>query len=149
MDELFSKDPKDWEYDSNPLERDVAQPYAQKFWEAGNQIVLLMFGAAFGTYVILAQSPELRNKAIDHIWFLVLLALAGNATLGYLLWRMACHEYRLTRCYSEHPGLLDAIWSAFHMRIWLMVVNLSIYICVLIWVLKSTPVGITASITLT
>lgn len=134
--DLFSKDPSNADYDANSLDRETAQPYSQKFWDAGNQIVLLAYGAAFGTYLILAQYDKLRNPAIDHKIALIALALLGNAALMYLLWRMACHEYRLTRTYTKNPVLIDAIWSALHMRLVLVAVNLLIYVFVLTVILK-------------
>ncbi|NKK60700.1 hypothetical protein GFM44_33250 [Rhizobium leguminosarum bv. viciae] len=134
--DLFSKDPKDFAYSSNPLDREIAQSYAQRFWDAGNQTVLLIYAAAFGVYVALGQYPELRNRTLDHEGALVVLALLGNAALIFLLWRMACHEYRLTRTYSEHPLLIDAIWSALHMRITLVCINAAINLFVLTSILK-------------
>lgn len=136
--DMFSKNPKDIDYDLVPLDLKTAQSYAQKFWDAGNQVVLLVYAAAFGMYVALGQSIELRNRAVYHESKLVGLALLGNAALIFLLWRMSCHEYRLTRTYTKHPLLIDALWSAFHMRIVLVIVNLAIYLFVLTVVLKST-----------
>lgn len=137
--DLFRKDPTWWTYADHQLDREAAQSYAQRFWEAANQVVVLTFGAAFGFYIIVGQSIDLRNNAVDHRLLLTGLALCGNAALGFLVWRMACHEYRLTRCYSDHPGLIDAVWSAFDMRVGLLVANLIIYFIVLWGVLKTIP----------
>ncbi|MBX5164792.1 hypothetical protein [Rhizobium sp. NZLR4b] len=134
--DLFSVNPKEVNYETHPLDRETALPYAQKFWEAGNQVVLLIYAAAFGFYIALSQREDLSSIAIQHRFELIAIAIFGNAALIYLLWRMACHEYRLTRTYTTNPLLADAIWSALHMRIGLVVVNLSLYLYVLLKVLE-------------
>jgi hypothetical protein len=88
---IFSKDREDIDYrtNENKLNAAVAQPYAQKFWDAGNQIVLLVYAAAFGFYIVVAQYPEARGKAVEHVLQLVGLALGGNVLLTILLVRLA------------------------------------------------------------
>ncbi|KAA9387724.1 hypothetical protein [Neorhizobium galegae] len=135
--DLFSKDPKTADYDAYPLDRETAQPYAQKFWDAGNQIVLLAYASAFGLYVVLAYNQNnVRGLATQYWIAVVVVAIVGNSLLFFLLWRMACHEYRLTRTYTTNPLLIDAVWSALHMRIGLMIFNLALYVYVLTMVLK-------------
>ena len=40
---------------------DLTQEYAQDYWDAGNQIVRLLFGLTFGVYVILALNKDVRT----------------------------------------------------------------------------------------
>ncbi|TBC98984.1 hypothetical protein ELH24_10070 [Rhizobium ruizarguesonis] len=135
--DLFSKDPKNADYDAYPLDREIAQPYAQRFWDAGNQIVLLAYASAFGLYVALASNQaNVRALASQHWLALIAVAVVGNSLLFFLLWRMACHEYRLTRTYTTNPLLIDAVWSALHMRVGLLVFNLGLYLYVLTMILK-------------
>ncbi|WP_413710652.1 hypothetical protein [Rhizobium sp. Rhizsp82] len=132
------KDPKpNYDYETDATNLPAMQPYAHKFWESANQVVALIYAAAFGVYLALSQGEKALAAAREHVTGLCFLAIAGNAGLVVLLVRMAVHEYRFTRKYSNDPVLIDGVWSAMHMRIALVLINLGIYLYVILWVIAS------------
>ncbi|MGO8313845.1 hypothetical protein ACC827_26550 [Rhizobium ruizarguesonis] len=115
--------------------------YSQKFFDAGNQVVALMYGLAFGFYLAVGEHESLEHAAASWRWVLLGMAFAGNIAVGYLIFRLACHERRLIRTYSQNPILHDAVWSAWHMRAGLLAVNFLMYAFVVGAVLQPAPDG--------
>ena len=66
---------------------EIALAYSQKFWEAGNLIVIMMFTLAFAVYLALIQFCNARRYVAetDNFIILVVLAFVGNGALIYLL----------------------------------------------------------------
>jgi hypothetical protein len=73
---------------------EIALAYSQKFWEAGNLIVIMMFTLAFAVYLALIQFCNARRYVAetDNFIILVVLAFVGNGALIYLLEKLCQHE---------------------------------------------------------
>jgi hypothetical protein len=119
-------------------EAELGLNYVHDFWESGNHVVGLTFAASFGFYLIIAQNPQLRTLAFNRRSELAFLAVFGNAALAFLLFRLVVHEYRLVSALTANATALDAVWSAFEMRMTLLVVNLAIYLWIVLLVVKSS-----------
>jgi hypothetical protein len=120
-------------------EIDLAAVYAQKFWDAGNSIVTLMFALALAVYATLASSAPVRCLA--HRWWgpLIAVAVIGNVGLGFALWRLMIHEARLLGLVTDNATLLDAVVSAFHIRAVMLAINTTLYLVVIALVYYYTP----------
>ena len=105
--------------------------YAQKFWEAGDSVVVLMFGLAFSVYVALSRFPLVRYWAAKYFYWLFVIAIVGNTGLLIVLWCLSVHEVRLIEAVTKDPFLIDAVVSAFHIRLGLFLFNLAMYLTVL------------------
>ncbi|CDN53805.1 Hypothetical protein RG1141_CH14580 [Neorhizobium galegae bv. officinalis bv. officinalis str. HAMBI 1141] len=125
----------------DPKEPELALAYAQNFWDSGNQIVVLVFAVAFGFFLAIAQSLDLRALAATHKTKLVWLAVFGNAALAFLLFRLYVHEHRIVSTLTGNRTLIDGIDSAFEMRLILLLVNLGIYLWIMLFVVKSNAIN--------
>jgi hypothetical protein len=115
-------------------ETELASTYAPKFWEAGNLVVTLVFGLTFAVYVSLLQHEYMRYLASKWLVILIPLAIISNVLLAFLLWRLFTHENRVTKLIGTNPILLDAIRSAYEIRLGLVAFNFFMYLAVLIFV---------------
>jgi hypothetical protein len=122
-----------------PGAKELAIAYAQKFWDAGNSIVTIIFGLAFAVYFALAQYDGLRPIVHRHIVLLVALALVGNTLLGIVLWRLCLHEKRTIQLIVDDPTFLDSVQSAFEIRLGLLIFNTVMYLGILWFVWANTP----------
>ena len=115
---------------TNDGESGLATAYAQKFWDAGNQVVTLIFALAFGVYLSLAGSIDIRCLAAERLWHLVSLAIIGNALLGFVLYRLGFHELRVVKMITSDSEFLDSVKSAFHLRLGLLLFNTVLYLAI-------------------
>ena len=117
---------------------DLTASYTQKFWDAGNLVVTLMFALAFGVYTVLAGSPPIRCLAAQNFGTMVWLALFGNFLLAIVLIRLNVHERRLSKILNKNAIFDDALRSALHIRMGMLVFNTALYLGVLTLVEKDT-----------
>lgn len=115
-----------------PVSKELAAAYAQKFWDAGNLIVGLMFSLAFGVYLVLVEHEGSRILIYEHICILTVLALIGNGSLGYLLYRLCLHEMRILSAVTDDANFIDSIQSGLEIRFGLLAFNTTMYLMV-IW----------------
>jgi hypothetical protein len=121
--------------------KDFALAYAQKFLDAGNSVVTLMFGLAFAVYLALANSLEIRDliREVNWLpWLLSVISLGGNALLIFVLYRLSFHEKRIVKSMLDDPEFIDSIHSAFEIRSGMLIFNTLMYIGV-IWAIANTP----------
>ncbi|MDQ0558677.1 hypothetical protein QO004_000452 [Rhizobium mesoamericanum] len=109
-----------------PKEQDVALSYSQKYWDAA-----LMWGLAFAVYLVEIQYPYARYLTEQYYYFLVGLALAGNAGIVFALRRLQQQEAKLVAILSPRQEVRKAIEMGFRVRVILIVINLVIYLVVL------------------
>lgn len=128
MKDLFQVEPAQGYKSLSGKEPDLAMGYAHKFWDAGNQVVVLIYGAAFGVYLALRDGSVFLEGAKEHRNYIIVLAIISNAALMFLIFRLYVHEHRVSKAITNNEILLDGIKSAFHMRLALVLINLLIYI---------------------
>jgi len=102
--------------DQRSIEEDFALAYSQKFWDAGNLIVTMMFTLAFAVYLTFIQVCQSRIYAADHYYCLVALAIVGNSLLGWLIHRLYKHEVEVIRSVERGRLLFHALWAARNIR---------------------------------
>ena len=119
------------EGDSRPKEQDFALAYAQKFWDAGNQVVFLTIALTFAVYFYELTNPFARILTKDYYPELLPLGIIGNGAVVVAVWRIYVHERRVTETITNSPILLDAVKSAFDIRIVLVVLNALGYLAVI------------------
>jgi len=112
-------------------EKDLVVVYIQKFCDAVNNVVTLMFGVSFGIYALLAAKSDLRQLAADYVLPLAAIAIVGNFALILLLYRLWYHEDRMLTEITSNVRTRDSVLSAFHMRLILFLSNMFIYFFVI------------------
>ena len=113
--------------------------YAQKFWDAGNLSVTLIFGLAFACYYVLATNRGALSYAYDHIWWLVGLSLIGNLGIGVVIWRFYTFESTALMLANASDMFTPTIFHAYCLRLWLVGANTVIYLTVLAFVWRHGP----------
>ena len=114
-----------------PKEVDFALVYAGKFWDAGNLIVTLMFGLAFGVYYLASQHVEIRDLLQNYFAWIVVLAIVGNGGLWFLLRRLYTFEMIHVRKLTGDPALQATVWNATRARIGLLIFNTVMYLSIM------------------
>ena len=97
-------------------ETELAAAYAQKFWDAGNFIITLIFVLAFAVYAALAASCDSRRIAAERWLVLLPVAVIGNVGLWIVLWRLVVHESRVLKLITDNSEFIDSIESAYDLR---------------------------------
>jgi len=115
----------------HPKELDFALLYAGKFWDAGNLVVTVMFGLAFGIYYLASQHPAIRIMMKEQYYYLLPLAVIGNIALGAVIYRLNHHELRFVEALTSSAHLHDSVKSAYHLRLGMFAFNAVLYIAVL------------------
>jgi hypothetical protein len=121
---------------------EVALVYAQKYSDAGSQVITLIFALAFGIYVLLAQNKEARSLLV-RFWKIVLgISVVGNAALAFALCRFVDNELKLLNVLTTNKGVIEPIKSAFELRLGFLAANFLIYAVVLGLVVYFTLKGL-------
>ena len=113
----------------------ILAQYLQNYWDSANLIVTAMFTLTFGVYVTFATVKASRLLAQRYCWPLVVLALAGNLLLIYLIIRLGNEEMALLATMPDSPakfGFETAARAANRFRVYLLLANLAMYLAVLI-----------------
>lgn len=111
---------------------EILSSYATRLWDAGNLVVTLIYALAFGVYLVIAGKPDVFDEYITkYFWYLVVISAIGNLGLLVLIKRLQHHEIGVAGLVCGDPILLDAIKSAMHIRVVLIVANFAMYISVL------------------
>jgi hypothetical protein len=120
--------------------KDFALAYSQRFGDAANQIVTLMFGLAFAVYLALAGSADVRALLRLYSWLPWLLtgiSAFGNGALIFVLYRLCFHEKRIVCSINSNENLIDSIQSAFEIRVGMLIFNTTLYLLA-IWIVGLT-----------
>ncbi|TRC72032.1 hypothetical protein FJV83_31400 [Mesorhizobium sp. WSM4307] len=110
---------------------DMALAYAKNYWDAGNQVVILMFGLAFAVYYTLTQYKEVLRLVSKYNFRLIRLTLISNLLLLALLWILNTQETAVAQIVTPEDALLRAIAAGFYIRASLLIGNTVLYIIVL------------------
>lgn len=125
--------------DQRRIEEDFALAYSQKFWDAGNLIVTMMFALAFAVYASFIQVCETRIYAHDHYCFLINLSIVSNVLLAWLIDRLYRHEVEIVRSFDRGRLLFHALWAARNIRWGVLAFNTLLYLGVIIFIGTINP----------
>jgi hypothetical protein len=116
-------------------EIELASAYAQKFCDAGNSAVTLMFALAFGTYAVLATTHDIRCLASMQFMTLLILGISGNLGIFILVYMFYFRERQLAKLITDDETITYALWAALRARFLLLLFNFGLYLFVItaIW----------------
>ncbi|BAV45428.1 hypothetical protein MesoLj113a_44860 [Mesorhizobium sp. 113-1-2] len=114
--------------------------YAQKFWDAENNVITIIYGLTFAVYVIIAQYPDVRRMIKEYYTPLMIFASSGNILLVVLLVRLWWIESYILVDAGYSPTMQWALMHACVTRVLLVVFNFAMYATVLRYV-KVKPIG--------
>jgi len=113
--------------------------YAQKYWDAGNILITLMFGVAFGIYYLAVQHKGVRDLIDQYCYEVLIVSAIGNIALAIVLWRFAVNERVLIRKITADEMVIEAIWSGVELRWGLLAGNFFMYVLVIGLIAQYTP----------
>jgi hypothetical protein len=113
-------------------EIELASAYAQKFGDAGNSAVTLMFALAFGAYAVLGTTHDVRCLAQQWIGTLLTLSVVGNMGILILVYMFYFRERQLVKLVTDNKTVAYTVFAAWRARLSLLLFNFGLYLFVLI-----------------